>query len=133
MQDNRFQDISLWKDLFCGKSVISLGKFYADLPNNASPLWINISEALLFRTSHVFMCVCMCVCVLYLLSFSFVIFLCSFSDCYIFLTWQQAHNFISTILHKYKGIVQWVKWKSLSSVWHFVTPWTIQSIEFSRP
>ena len=26
-----------------------------------------------------------------------------------------------------------VKWKSLSHVWLFVTPWTIQSMEFSRP
>ena len=26
-----------------------------------------------------------------------------------------------------------VKWKSLSRVWLFVTPWTIQSMEFSRP
>ena len=27
---------------------------------------------------------------------------------------------------------QW-KWKSLNHVWFFVTPWTIQSLEFSRP
>ena len=26
-----------------------------------------------------------------------------------------------------------VKWKSLSCVWLFATPWTIQSMEFSRP
>ena len=26
-----------------------------------------------------------------------------------------------------------VKWKSLSRVWLFVTPWTIQCMEFSRP
>ena len=26
-----------------------------------------------------------------------------------------------------------LKWKSLSGVWLFVTPWTIQSMEFSRP
>ena len=25
------------------------------------------------------------------------------------------------------------KWKSLSPVWLFATPWTIQSVEFSRP
>ena len=25
------------------------------------------------------------------------------------------------------------KWKSLSRVWFFVTPWTIRSVEFSRP
>ena len=25
------------------------------------------------------------------------------------------------------------KWKSLSRVWLFVTPWTVQSMEFSRP
>ena len=28
--------------------------------------------------------------------------------------------------------IKW-KWKSLSRVWLFVTPWTIQSLEFSRP
>ena len=28
--------------------------------------------------------------------------------------------------------VKW-KWKSLSCVWLFVSPWTIQSMEFSRP
>ena len=26
-----------------------------------------------------------------------------------------------------------VKWKSLSHVWIFTTPWTTQSMEFSRP
>ena len=26
-----------------------------------------------------------------------------------------------------------VKWKSLTCVWIFATPWTIQSMEFSRP
>ena len=26
-----------------------------------------------------------------------------------------------------------VKWKSLSRVWYFATPWTIQSLKFSRP
>ena len=25
------------------------------------------------------------------------------------------------------------KWKSFSRVWFFATPWTIQSMEFSRP
>ena len=25
------------------------------------------------------------------------------------------------------------KWQSLSRVWHFVTPWTIQYMDFSRP
>ena len=29
-------------------------------------------------------------------------------------------------------IIRW-KWKSLSCVWLFATPWTIQSVEFSRP
>ena len=29
-------------------------------------------------------------------------------------------------------VIHW-KWKSLSRVWFFGTPWTIQSIEFSRP
>ena len=35
-----------------------------------------------------------------------------------------------------KAIGSWwvdVKWKSLSRVWLFATPWTIQSLEFSRP
>ena len=31
-----------------------------------------------------------------------------------------------------KTKVKW-KWKSLSRVWLFATPWTIQSMEFSRP
>ena len=31
------------------------------------------------------------------------------------------------------GLWSEVKWKSLSLVWLFVTPWTIQSMEFSRP
>ena len=29
--------------------------------------------------------------------------------------------------------IEWVKWKSLSFVRLFVTPWTIPSMEFSRP
>ena len=32
-----------------------------------------------------------------------------------------------------KSFAEQVKWKSLSHVWLFATPWTIQSIEFSRP
>ena len=28
--------------------------------------------------------------------------------------------------------VKWMKWKSLSHIWLFATPWTIQSMEFSR-
>ena len=31
------------------------------------------------------------------------------------------------------SIMEAWKWKSLSSFWLFVTPWTIQSMEFSRP
>ena len=31
------------------------------------------------------------------------------------------------------GFQHEVKWKSLSPVWLFTTPWTIQSMEFSRP
>ena len=31
-----------------------------------------------------------------------------------------------------QGKKKW-KWKSLSCVRHFVTPWAIQSMEFSRP
>ena len=30
-------------------------------------------------------------------------------------------------------VCQWVKWKSLSRIWLFATPWTIQCMEFSRP
>ena len=40
------------------------------------------------------------------------------------------------MIHKVKKILAvWseVKWKLLSCVWLFVTPWTIQSMEFSRP
>ena len=31
------------------------------------------------------------------------------------------------------GIMGEVKWRALSCVWLFATPWTIQSMEFSRP
>ena len=33
----------------------------------------------------------------------------------------------------YKPQVLSIKWKSVSHVWLFATPWTIQSMEFSRP
>ena len=33
----------------------------------------------------------------------------------------------------YKMNKVWGKWKSVSRVWLFATPWTIQSMEFSRP
>ena len=31
------------------------------------------------------------------------------------------------------SLSNWLKWKLLSPVWLFETPWTIQSMEFSRP
>jgi len=36
-------------------------------------------------------------------------------------------------LDNVKNIYQQDKWKSLSLVWLFATPWTIQSMKFSRP
>ena len=35
--------------------------------------------------------------------------------------------------YHFYNMTEWVKWKSLSRVWLFATPWTIQSMEFSRP
>ena len=32
-----------------------------------------------------------------------------------------------------KSHSQWTEWKLLSCVWLFVTPWTLQFMEFSRP
>ena len=48
-------------------------------------------------------------------------------------TWNRssiATNSIKTL--KMVHTQRW-KWKSLSCVWLFATPWTIQSMEFSRP
>ena len=42
-------------------------------------------------------------------------------------------EFKTTIIDVLSAPVIEVKWKSLSSVRLFVTPWTIQSMEFSRP
>ena len=42
--------------------------------------------------------------------------------------WWWLHN----ILNVFNITEKW-KWKSLSCVWLFVTSWTIQSMEFSRP
>ena len=42
-------------------------------------------------------------------------------------------RFTSTILTFYYLSPSKWKWKSLSHVWLFVTPWTIQSMKFSRP
>ena len=39
----------------------------------------------------------------------------------------------STVLFTYDFLKIVVKWKSLSCVWLFAIPWTIQSTEFSRP
>ena len=44
-----------------------------------------------------------------------------------FFSTQPFHGPTLTSIHDY-----W-KWKLLSRVWLFVTPWTIQSMEFSRP
>ena len=39
----------------------------------------------------------------------------------------------NTHTHTYTNIyVKWVKWKLLSCVWLFMTPWTIQPMDFSR-
>ena len=40
---------------------------------------------------------------------------------------------ITRILRPFLNLEHIVKWKSLSCIWLFVTPWTIQSMEFSRP
>ena len=40
-------------------------------------------------------------------------------------------NEMSALSHELAEII--LKWKSLSHVWLFATPWTIQSMEFSRP
>ena len=49
-----------------------------------------------------------------------LIFQCYFTQCYLII-WA----FFTTLTP--------AKWKSLSRVWLFATPWTIQSLEFSRP
>ena len=36
-------------------------------------------------------------------------------------------------LEKNMCVYKYEKWKLLSRVWLFLTPWTIQSMEFSRP
>ena len=42
-------------------------------------------------------------------------------------------SFIINILLPYQSNSPFWKWKLLSCVWLFATPWTIQSMEFSRP
>ena len=49
---------------------------------------------------------------------------------------QKPNRYLHLTRGKQGGLsVPWseVKWKSLSCVWLFVTPWTIQSMESSRP
>ena len=54
------------------------------------------------------------------------------------LFWSQTATIIfkisfSSLLPLFLKCMKWWKWKLLSRVWLFVTPWTIQSMEFSRP
>ena len=44
--------------------------------------------------------------------------------------WKYVYD---TILNEKSGLQSEVKWKALSRVQLFATPWTIQSMEFSRP
>ena len=44
--------------------------------------------------------------------------------------WHKTTKFCKAVILQLK---KWMKWKSLSHVQLFVTPWTIQSMEFSRP
>ena len=46
--------------------------------------------------------------------------------------WLFCHWPPKSGVHVIKILKKW-KWKALSPVWLFVTPWTIQSMEFSRP
>ena len=50
--------------------------------------------------------------------------------CYAFFMAQFSHLYMAA-----RRTVKWseVKWKSLSPVWLFATPWTIHSMEFSKP
>ena len=47
--------------------------------------------------------------------------------------WTQLIFFFSFPKEKSAVTIKQWKWKSFSCVWLFVTPWTIQSTEFSRP
>ena len=42
--------------------------------------------------------------------------------------YTQTHTHVHIYMH-----IHMSEWKLLSCFWHFVTPWTIQSMEFSRP
>ena len=45
------------------------------------------------------------------------------------LMWADTHSTVTTFSYN-----EWVsEWKALSRVWLFATPWTIQSMECSRP
>ena len=46
---------------------------------------------------------------------------------------KTTENHLNTFTHTNKFMYTEVKWKSLNCVPVFVTPWTIQSMEFSRP
>ena len=61
-------------------------------------------------------------------------------SCGIQKTWIQDPAFphteykaLATYHNHYSSTSSKWRWKSLSPVWLFVTPWTIQSMEFSRP
>ena len=50
--------------------------------------------------------------------------------------WQPTPVFLLGKFHGQRSLVgysPWWKWKPLSRVWLFATPWTIQSMGFSRP
>ena len=54
----------------------------------------------------------------------------------LYITWlDRPLNAASAVynIHSYFLKFNKVKWKSLSCVWLFATPWTILSMEFSRP
>ena len=46
--------------------------------------------------------------------------------------WQATLQCVC-VAHELRMVFIYVKWKLLSHVWLFATPWTIQSMEFSRP
>ena len=47
--------------------------------------------------------------------------------------WRQRSGWIQVSLRGITSGSSWWKWKLLSHIQLFVTPWTIQSVEFSRP
>ena len=66
---------------------------------------------------------------------------CRHSECFSFDESQVTINVLAVCLSIHIFMDNWVvpvwtimsKWKSLSCVWLFVIPWTVQSMEFSRP